>query len=156
VSDEPPDHPGVLAPPPYLFLGALGFGMLLDRALPLPFVSKTLAQTTGAKAIVMGVGTFVWAFATMKRAGTHVDVCEPATAVVEDGPYAYSRNPIYLGLALTYAGIAVFRRAPITLGLLAPLLFVMERGVVEREERYLERKFGAKYTAYRSRVRRWI
>jgi protein-S-isoprenylcysteine O-methyltransferase Ste14 len=156
MNGEQPDHPGVIAPPPYLFLGTLSLGMVLDRVLPLPFIPKTLSRPASANALVAGVGTFVWAFVTMKRAGTHVDVAEPSTVVVEDGPYMFSRNPIYLGLTLTYAGIAMFRRAPITLGLLLPLLAVMERGVIEREERYLEKKFGATYLSYKSRVRRWI
>ena len=146
----------MIAPPPYLFLGTLAAGLLLDSIFPLPFVPKALSRTASAKALIAGVASFVWAFATMKRAGTHVDVYEPTTVVVEDGPYAYSRNPIYLGLTLTYAGIATFRRAPISLVLLAPLLVVMERGVIEREERYLEKKFGTAYLSYKSRVRRWI
>ena len=115
--------------------------------------SSTIA---GTASLLAGVAGFSWAFATMKAAGTNVDVAEPATTIVEDGPFAYSRNPIYVGLALTYAGIATLSRAPIALALLAPLLAVMQRGVIEREERYLEKKFGAAYLGYKSRVRRWL
>ncbi len=156
MSDAQPDNPGVIEPPPFLFLGTLAMGLLLDRAIPLPFVPKSASRIVGTTSLLTGVGSFSWAFATMKRAGTNVDVAEPATTIVEDGPFAYTRNPIYLGLALTYAGIAALSRAPLTLALLAPLLAVMQRGVIEREERYLEKKFGGEYLAYKSRVRRWI
>jgi protein-S-isoprenylcysteine O-methyltransferase Ste14 len=156
VTDPQPDHPGVVEPPPFLFLGTLAAGLLLDRALPLPFVPKAVSRIAGTSSLLKGVVIFTWAFRTMKGAGTNVDVAEPATSLVASGPYAYSRNPIYLGLALVYGGLATLSRAPITLALLAPLLAVMQRGVVEREERYLERKFGASYVAYKSRVRRWF
>jgi len=155
VSDEP-DHPGVIEPPPFLFTAALAAGLLLDRACPLPFVPRGVARAAGGAALCGGIATLPWAIATLKGAGTNIDVAAPATTVVEHGPYAYSRNPIYVALFASYAGLATFARAPFTLALAAPLFAVMERGVVEREERYLERKFGERYVRYKSRVRRWL
>lgn len=156
MNDARHDNPGVIEQPPFLFVGALAGGLFLDRALPLRFVPKTVSRIAGTASLLKGIAIFSWAFATMKRAGTNVDVSEPTTAIVEAGPFAYSRNPIYLAFALTYAGIATLSRAPLTLGLLAPLLIVVQQGVIEREERYLAKKFGAEYLAYKSRVRRWF
>jgi len=102
-------------------------------------------------------GTLVaWAIASFVRAKTHVDVRKPATALVSDGPYRLSRNPIYVAMALFYAGFAVAFSLPITLGLLVPCLVLLTRGVICREESYLERKFGTEYLAYKARVRRWL
>ena len=92
----------------------------------------------------------------MHRAGTNVDPYEPATAVVTGGPYRFTRNPMYVGFTLMYAGIsALFNALPPVL-LLPVVQQLMRRGVIEREERYLERKFGDEYLQYKEKVRRWI
>jgi protein-S-isoprenylcysteine O-methyltransferase Ste14 len=99
------------------------------------------------------MGTFVRAFG---RARTPVDPYTPSEAIVTDGPYRLTRNPGYLGMTLTYAGIAIVSSAPWALVPLPIAIAVIDRGVIAREERYLERKFGERYTDYKRRVRRWI
>jgi protein-S-isoprenylcysteine O-methyltransferase Ste14 len=99
------------------------------------------------------MGTFVRAFG---RAGTPMDPGSPSQAIVTDGPYRMTRNPAYLGMALTYTGIAIVSSAPWALVPLPVVIAVIDRGVIAREERYLERKFGARYTDYKRRVRRWV
>jgi protein-S-isoprenylcysteine O-methyltransferase Ste14 len=99
------------------------------------------------------MGTFVRAFG---RAGTPMDPGSPSQAIVTDGPYRLTRNPAYLGMTLAYAGIAIAADAPLALVPLPVAVAVVDRGVIAREERYLERKFGAQYTDYKRRVRRWI
>ena len=89
-------------------------------------------------------------------ARTPVDPYSPSEAIVTDGPYRLARNPGYLGMALTYAGIAIVSNAFWALVPLPVAIAVIDRGVIAREERYLERKFGARYTNYKRRVRRWI
>lgn len=86
----------------------------------------------------------------MNRAGTKVDPREPTTAIVTGGPYRFTRNPLYLSMTLIYSGItALFDALP-------GVLRIMRRGVIEREERYLEGKFGDEYLNYKAQVRRWI
>jgi protein-S-isoprenylcysteine O-methyltransferase Ste14 len=92
----------------------------------------------------------------MKRAGTNVDPREPTTAIVTGGPYRFTRNPLYLSMTLVYAGITALANALPAALLLPAVLAFMRRGVIEREERYLERKFGDEYMDYKARVRRWI
>jgi protein-S-isoprenylcysteine O-methyltransferase Ste14 len=150
------DTPGVIAPPPLIYLGTLGIGFGLDVAIGGAALPSTVARPAGAALIVAGVGllgTFVSAFG---RAGTPVDPYTPSEAIVTDGPYRLTRNPAYLGMALTYAGIAILANAPWALAPLPVAIAVIDRGVIAREERYLERKFGARYTDYKRRVRRWI
>ena len=73
-----------------------------------------------------------------------------------DGPYRYSRNPAYLGMAITYVGIGLAAAAPWALLMLAPAMLVIQYGVIAREERYLERLFGEDYLADKRTTRRWI
>jgi protein-S-isoprenylcysteine O-methyltransferase Ste14 len=146
----------VIAPPPLIYLGGLGVGFALNAVAggaPLP---STVARPVGAALIVAGAGlagTFVRAFA---RARTPVDPYSPSETIVTDGPYRLTRNPGYLGMTLTYAGIAIASNAPLALVPLPVVIAVIDRGVIAREERYLEQKFGARYTDYKRRVRRWI
>ena len=76
--------------------------------------------------------------------------------VVTDGPFRFTRNPLYLGLALLESGAAFWIRSLWALLLMIPALWIIQKGVIEREERYLERKFGQEYRSYRAAVRRWI
>jgi protein-S-isoprenylcysteine O-methyltransferase Ste14 len=97
-----------------------------------------------------------WFAKTMRDAGTSIDVREPVTALVTDGPFRYSRNPAYVSLTLLYVGVAARRDALWPMLLLPGVLVVIRRGVVDREERYLERRFGEEYLGYKARVRRWL
>jgi len=92
----------------------------------------------------------------MKRAGTNIRPDQPTLAVVSDGPFRFTRNPLYLALTGLYVGITLLADALWPLLLLVPVLVVLQWGVVAREERYLEAKFGEPYRAYKARVRRWV
>jgi protein-S-isoprenylcysteine O-methyltransferase Ste14 len=150
------DTPGVIAPPPLIYLGALGIGLGFELAIGGAWLPSVVAWPVGAALIIAGVcllGTFLEAF---QRARTPVDPYTPTEAIATDGPFRLTRNPAYLGMALTYAGIATALNAPWALVPLAVAMAIIDRGVIAREERYLERKFGARYTDYKRRVRRWI
>ena len=92
----------------------------------------------------------------MRRAQTPVDPYSPSTAIVVEGPYRYTRNPLYLALTLFYLALASIVNSVWPLLLLPLVLLVIQRGVIAREERYLEQKFGEQYLRYKSRVRRWL
>jgi len=89
-------------------------------------------------------------------AGTNVPTPLPAKAVVTTGLYSYSRNPIYCSMILIYSGLAIGAASVWSFVLLVPVLLLIRYGVIAREERYLDGKFGAPYIEYRARVRRWI
>jgi protein-S-isoprenylcysteine O-methyltransferase Ste14 len=80
----------------------------------------------------------------------------PTTTIVETGPYRFTRNPIYLGMFVGLAGLAIAFDSLWLLGTLLVFAFAIRYGVVAREEAYLERKFGDAYRHYRARVRRWL
>ncbi len=92
----------------------------------------------------------------MHRAGTNVNPYKPTSGLVVNGPFRFTRNPIYLAFTLLYGGIAALVNALWAILLLPILLVIMRCGVIEREERYLEQKFGQEYLRYKERVRRWI
>jgi protein-S-isoprenylcysteine O-methyltransferase Ste14 len=98
----------------------------------------------------------IWAIVTIRRAGTEVETTKPTTAIVSGGPFRFTRNPIYSGMLLGLAGLAVGFDTLWILGTLILFYLVIRYGVIAREEAYLERKFGDAYLGYKSQVRRWL
>ena len=154
--NELQDNPGVIAPPPLIYAGPLAVGLLLNLKFPLRFMPRKVAAILGVTLIGASVALVSQAFQRMRRAGTNVNPTEPATVLVTEGPFKFTRNPLYLSLTLFYAGVATLVNALWAMLLLPIVLFVVNREVIEREERYLERKFGEQYMKYKGRVRRWI
>jgi protein-S-isoprenylcysteine O-methyltransferase Ste14 len=156
VTDDDRDNAEVLAPPPLIYLGALALGLLLDKKLPIPFLPRSISRALGWPLLVGGVSLMSWFFFTMRRADTPIDPRESVSNLATDGPFRYTRNPAYLSMAMIYAGISSLANAFSSILLLPAVLMVIQRGVIEREERYLERKFGQEYLRYKDQVRRWI
>jgi len=150
------DIAGVIAPPPIIYGSALMIGLLLHVLRPVRLFPRSVARSFGVLLMVSGLASGLPAFLALRGAGTQIDVSRPTTAIVTRGPYRYSRNPVYLGLTLLYSGIAVRANAFWPLLLLPVVLNVMRWGVIDREEQYLERRFGDEYLRYTMRVRRWV
>ena len=151
------DRPSVLIPPPIPWALAILAGLVVGWLYPLHFVPASIPRAwVGGGLFVLAVALAVWAIVTIREAGTQFDVHKPTTAIVENGPYRFTRNPIYLGMFLSQAGIAIGFGDLWVLATLVPFYFVLRHGVVAREEPYLERKFGPIYLGYKSRVRRWL
>jgi protein-S-isoprenylcysteine O-methyltransferase Ste14 len=150
------DTAGVIAPPPLIFLAALIIGFGLDLVIGFGSLPWIVALPVGIACIIIGVGVMGSFLEAFRRARTPIDPYTPTAAIVTDGPYRRTRNPAYLGMALTYAGIASASNAVWALALLPVAIAVIDRGVIVREEHYLERKFGSSYLDYKRRVRRWI
>jgi protein-S-isoprenylcysteine O-methyltransferase Ste14 len=153
------DAADVAIKPPFLFLGALALGCLLSLVIPIgPGLGRpnTLALMVGLAFVLLGVALAVVSVRSFHVAGTSVVPGEPSTALVVTGPYAFTRNPIYVGFVLAYFGLAIVLTSLWVLLLLIPELAILQRGVVEREEIYLERQFGDAYRRYQARVPRWL
>lgn len=151
-----PDNPGAIVRPPRLYLAALIIGIAADSVAPVASFPAWLSFGVGAVLIIGGVILLALAMRYFGKAETNVPTTMPTTALVKEGPHRYSRNPIYVALTLTYVGIACTASSVFALILLLPVLSIMRYGVVAREERYLEAKFGQEYRAYKARTRRWI
>ena len=150
------DNPGGWLPPPLTYLLTLLLGLLLDRRLHVPFLPHGVARVLGWPLVGGGMALATWFIRTMRGAGTTLDVNKPVSSLVQHGPFCYSRNPGYLSLVMIYAGIAIRRNALWAILLMPLVLYVIQREVIEREERYLERTFGEEYLAYKRGVRRWV
>ena len=107
--------------------------------------------------MLLAAGTlFAFSLREFSQAGTSVQSVRPTTRIVSTGPYRFSRNPIYLAFTMLHLGVAVWVNSGWLLGTLVVSLAVMSFGVIAREERYLERRFGDAYTNYKAAVRRWL
>jgi protein-S-isoprenylcysteine O-methyltransferase Ste14 len=152
------DNPGVILPPPLIFAAFLGVGLAIDFFL-FRVASGVPAGGRYAAAAVLAAAALLLGFGALfrfRRAGTNPEPWRPTTAIVRDGVYRFTRNPMYLGMALLYAAIAVAADSAVALIFLVPLLVVIRYGVIAREERYLEAKFGDEYRRYQASVRRWL
>ena len=150
------DHPDVIAMPPFIMLGFIVAGLALDALWPAPVLPATVQYLAGPLVFAAGVALLAAAMGRISAAGTNMPTNRPATAIVTDGPYQLTRNPIYVAMALGFAGIAVTIDSAWLIAFVVPFMAVIHLGVVKREERYLENKFGDAYRRYRASVRRWI
>jgi protein-S-isoprenylcysteine O-methyltransferase Ste14 len=150
------DNPGIRVPPPLIYLVPLAAGLVLDRRLHLPFLPRGVARGLGWSLLGGGVTLNAWFLQTIRKADVPIRTDKPVPRLTTQGPFRYSRNPSYLALALIYAGIASLRNSLWAMLLLPPVVMVMQREVIGREERYLERAFGEEYLAYKVQVRRWV
>ena len=150
------DVAGVPLPPPFIFLAGLAAGGVVEAfgstsAPPWPITVPVVVLGAVGWLVLDGVASMRFV-----RAGTPVIPFKPTTALVVDGPYRFSRNPIYLGMAALYVALAF------GLGIMWSLVFqplvivAVDRLIIAREEPDLERKFGQEYVAYKNRVRRWV
>jgi protein-S-isoprenylcysteine O-methyltransferase Ste14 len=156
TSADAKDTAGVVAPPPLIYLAGLAVGFGLEALLPGASLPGGLRWIGGGVLVLAGAALLASFNTAFTRKGTAVEPWKPTTAIVTTGPYRITRNPAYLGMALVYVGIALLAGA---LWVLVPLPFVLvviDRAVIAREERYLERKFGREYLDYKAQARRWI
>jgi protein-S-isoprenylcysteine O-methyltransferase Ste14 len=154
---EVTDRPNVVVHPPIALALALLAGFALQWLYPVFFLANSPARSwIGGFIFALGFALALWAVITFRKAGTPIPTFRPTSAIVSEGPYRYSRNPIYVGMFLGLAGLAIGYNNLWLLLMLAPFALVIRYGVVAREEEYLAQKFGASYLDYKARVRRWI
>ncbi len=156
ATEQVPDRAGVVVFPPVLFASVFAGAMLLRYLFPTPVLSTPTAIAIALVVILIGVSILLLAFRQMTRNKTTINPKGATTRIVGDGVYAYTRNPMYLALTLLYSGGCIMANAWWGLLLLIPLLMVVQKGIIEREEAYLIRKFGDQYLRYKGRVRRWL
>ena len=148
--------PGVIALPPLVYVPFLAMGIVLDFLSPVPVLPSRVQYAAGFA--VMAVSGLIIPFVLLefRKARTDFDPRKPTTAIITTGPFRFSRNPSYLVLTLLCVGIGIAADSIWILGLLIPAIVVMHYGVIVREERYLENKFGEEYLRYKRSVRRWL
>ena len=142
--------------PPVVYLVSIGLGLLIHFAWPVALLPASVNVPIGVLAVLAAVALFISSVRMFRKAGTSVPGNRPTTAIVRAGPYAFSRNPIYLAFTLFQIGLAAWVNSIALLLMVVPAVALMAFVVVPREERYLEARFPAEYAAYRKSVRRWL
>jgi protein-S-isoprenylcysteine O-methyltransferase Ste14 len=146
MREDEPDAMGLgVPPPPVAYLGPLILGLWLNRKIPAPFLPRGLSRVLGLALIGGGVLLEGWTYRTMRRVDTPMIgepfvPGKPASTLITDGPFRYTRNPAYPGAALVYAGIASFKNTLWAVLLLPVTLLTVQRTAIRREERYLWRR----------------
>ncbi len=152
------DKPGVIAFPPLIYGTAILLTFLLHLWKPVSLSPMPYYVSIAVGVILFILAGFIIRSASqvMRRAATNVHPGKPTLAIVTEGVYRYSRNPMYLSLTLVFLSVGFLLYTAWTLILLIPLLVLVHYGVIKREEKYLTAKFGSQYTQYKHTVRRWI
>jgi protein-S-isoprenylcysteine O-methyltransferase Ste14 len=153
------DNAGVVAPPPLLALAAIALGLALDRLAPAYLIAVLLPTTArlviGAILGAAGLALMAAAMLAFHRAGTRPEPWKPTVAIVTTGVYGFMRNPMYVGGTLVLVGLALALASDWMAVMTIVFALVVHFGVVRREERYLEAKFGDAYRRYKARVPRY-
>jgi protein-S-isoprenylcysteine O-methyltransferase Ste14 len=150
------DHSKITIDAPVLLAIAILLTILLQRFIPLPFLPSLPSRILGAILFIGGFLLGMPAFRGMLKARTSPNPHRPTTALVRDATYRITRNPMYLGMLISYAGLFIFFQNSWFILFLPFLVWSFTRWVVIPEERYLEDKFGKEYLDFKSRVHRWI
>lgn len=152
------DSANVRFPPPFIYLIGLAAGILAGRALDMPRFSLEPDMQKTIAAVVALAGAFLTLSGAQlfARHGTAIIPHKPAAHLVTTGVYRWTRNPMYLGMAVLYCGLTLVFDSILALCFLPIILLIIQVQVIAREEAYLDRRFGPEYRSYKARVRRWI
>ncbi|WP_020176348.1 methyltransferase family protein [Methyloferula stellata] len=145
--------------PPVIFATAFALATLAGWKEPMPIVpeaARGFLRFAGILVILAGVGIALAAEWRFMLAGTATLPTRPTSMVVSEGIYRYTRNPMYLGLSLSVAGVGFLINSWWFLVVLPLAVIAVTKLAIEREERYLEAKFGPDYLGYKARTRRWF
>ncbi len=150
------DSPGVRWPPPLIFAVPLILGLVIGRCFPFASLPALPARGAGTVLVAAGLGFAGWARLIFLRRGTTVLPFRPVSVFVVSGPFRVSRNPIYVGMTAIYVGVALLCRPVWPLLCLPFVIVAVQKTAIDREEAYLERRFGAEFLDYKARVRCWL
>ena len=150
---EEQSHPKIL--PPHVAIVSLIVVILLHYLFPTPLIPKPF-NYFGILFFASGLLILFWSFGLFKKKETPILPGQKPTALVIEGPYKFTRNPMYLGVTTALLGIAIYLGDFLTF--LAPIIFFVFVSLrfIPREEKLMEKLFGKKYLKYKKKVRRWI
>ncbi len=148
------DAPNVTTLPPTLVLIHIAAGIALNWIFPV-----AIWHSWGWLGLILLAAAFAvtkWSKDIFQKAGTNVAPNKPATAIVQNGPYQYSRNPMYVCMIVGFFGLALLAGGLMMLLVVIPLFVILDRKIIAPEETYLTEKFGEEYKNYKVKVRRWL
>jgi protein-S-isoprenylcysteine O-methyltransferase Ste14 len=156
MNDANFDAPRVRIIPPLVYLAGIVVGLLASNFMPTKVIPDAVAWAVGGILILCGAALAGSAISRFRGVGTAIRPDRAASTLVVAGPYKFTRNPMYLGLAVVYLGITITDQSLWALILLPVVLTIIQRRAIEPEEAFLDRRFGAVYSSYKAKVRRWL
>lgn len=156
IADSKLEGPRVRFPPPFVYLVAIIIGWLIDLVVPIRVLSAELSVWLGGALIFLAISITILGFRELVRAKTTLRLDRRVSTLVTTGLFRYSRNPLYLGLAILQFSIGIWMNNAFVVLLLVPAMSWINWQVIAREERYLIGRFGQVYLDYQQQVRRWI
>jgi protein-S-isoprenylcysteine O-methyltransferase Ste14 len=150
------DRPNTIPWPPIIYLGAALLGVLAQRVIPLPGLGGAVFQIIGALLAIAALSLDMATFTTFRKHKTTIMPNQAATNLITTGPFAWSRNPIYVANTALVLGAGLYFGNIWLVGLAFVAALMTLKLAIEREERHLAAKFGAAWETYAVRVRRWI
>ena len=154
---EEGERPRILAPPPMIFLLCLATSIVLQLLLPIHILAtEWLRFSLGVLLIALSTILSIPTFVIMKKHNTPTDASKPTARIIKEGPFRWTRNPLCVAMVLLFGGIAVLTKSVWFILFTLVLFVLLDRGVIRREEIYLEQKFGEEYSQYRDSTPRWI
>lgn len=154
-ADAKEDKANVVTHPPFLLLFAIMAGIILEWIFP-TYAGGRLFGWIGFFMFAAAVAIIKWSLKTFKAGNTSIPTDEPTDAIVTNGPYKYSRNPIYVAFLVGFIGLSFMADSVMMFLMVIPLFYTLALGVIIPEEEYLTEKFGDEYLAYKQKVRRWF
>lgn len=156
MPQDSPDHPQVRLPAPIIMLLFLALGAGLNWLWPMQLEAELVRNLVGWSYNALGLGLIFYCFFMFHRRRTSFIPTQPVQEMVVSGPYRYTRNPMYVGLALVHLGIGIATGNIWIIATFAPSMLAIRLWVIAPEETYMQHRFGAAYSEYRLRVPRWF
>jgi len=151
------DHgPGIMIPPPLIYIIGFLFAYILDRLYPIPMLGPPLSIVLALLAVTPSAVLGLWSLLEFWRARTNPLPHKPTSSLVIVGPYRVTRNPMYVSLSLIYVSFGFLLSMAWSFVVFPAVIFIVNIYVIGREESYLEAKFGEQYRAYKKQVHRWL
>ena len=145
-----------LIPPPIYFLLAIAAMILLNSFFPIAHWLDYPWNYVGLVLIIAGFILTIRSAGLFRRLGTQTFPGVKATVLVNEGPFRYTRNPIYLGFIIMLVGVAVLLGSVSPFIIIPVISWILHSQFVLREERWMEEWFGEQYLEYKRRTRRWL
>lgn len=158
MNDNRPPHPAARIPPPLFFAASLALGFFLQRWLGLGLATPLPRPWRVVAILLLGTGILLalWAVGLFARHRTTIIPHGVSSALIIQGPYRFTRNPMYLSLSLAYLGLALWLQCWMALLFLSIPIWLLSRFIVPMEESQMRKRFGLAFDAYCNRVRRWL
>ena len=155
-TNSQPDHAQVITQPPVIYLGSILLGWLINKVFPMTISSGTWFKWVGVIFILIAIIIIALSRREFIKVNTSIRPDKSTTAIITTGPYKVSRNPLYTSLTLFHIALGIVFNNLWILFMVIPAIIMIVLGVITKEEKYLENKFGQQYLDYKSSVRRWF